>query len=66
MTEHRYKMTEEIMRMILVRKGESPGGRLYCKKCGRRIRVGNRVITKNVSNAGRKQYHLDCYEKMVY
>lgn len=36
---------------------------VYCQRCGKRIRVGDRVVSVRSTKSRRLRYHEECYEK---
>ena len=54
-----YVMTRRIMTRIEARNGE-----IRCKFCGKPIKVGEIVVSRNRNKGKTKLYHLECYEKL--
>jgi len=54
-----YTMTDITYRKLKARERE-----LNCEKCGKEIKVGDRVISRIVQRGGKsKRYHKKCWEE---
>jgi len=61
-------MHEYVMDSRIYTKLKNRGHDLKCYRCGKPIKIGDRVCSLQAGHKGRKTriYHIKCYEDMFY